>query len=584
MRMGFMNDKILHLDVTTNTNFLNISLSYANANIIGYKKQLVLLNKIESRCHEFIHTLNFAKRTNDQTKSLMDTVKQFGQSLCNDLIPIEIKSKLMNEDADYLILSIDNHLVNIPWELIIINNHFLCEIFSMGRKIKTPQTFIERDRKQIRLPLQMLIIANPRGDLKTATQEAIDICSDLDQEKIIQISMNSELSAEALCENFQSYDIIHFAGHASYHPQSPHKSGWQLAGEDMLTAAKIHQMTGNSFMPFMVFSNACQSARTEKWTQNNYDEYGIANAFMASGVSAYIGTHWDIHDESGRIFAQEFYQNIVLGCSVGKAIKNTRLKLLKSMPEIDWAAYVLYGDPCVTFVSDNSYRPIEFSHQLNMQTESSLKKQLISLNLNSIKEIRHWFTAFLFMIICSIGIIIIHNYYTQDAVIKVKKILITMTDQKQQRIESLFKELADIAVPVTSSQTDKINIEMLVESKHENPKMEDMILAVIQNKFVRHTNYRILESSGQSLDKVLEALLYKTKLFEKQEPIQFFMPDIIIFIALHNCGSKSIVLLRPVHVKHQSLLDKNIFVELNNDASIRSQREKLTKELAEILK
>lgn len=120
----------------------------------------------------------------------------------------------MNEDAEYLILTIDNHLVHIPWELIIIDDQFLCEKFSMGRKIKTPQKFIEKDRKQIRNPLQMMIIANPRGDLKSAGKEALEIHKDLSQEKMIQVSMNAVISTDDLCEKFQNYDIIHFAGHA----------------------------------------------------------------------------------------------------------------------------------------------------------------------------------------------------------------------------------------------------------------------------------------------------------------------------------------------------------------------------------
>jgi CHAT domain-containing protein len=577
-----MNYKILNFEIITNRDHLNISLYNTKSNLIGCNEHPVSLDQVSSRCDEMIQTLNTAKRKNDNAGTFINKVKQFGLALCNDLISVEIKSKLMNEDAEYLILTIDNHLVHIPWELIIIDDQFLCEKFSMGRKIKTPQKFIEKDRKQIRNPLQMMIIANPRGDLKSAGKEALEIHKDLSQEKMIQVSMNAVISTDDLCEKFQNYDIIHFAGHAEYHPEASDKSGWQMAGSDVLTAGRIYQMTGNSFMPSLVFSNACQSARTEKWIQDNYDDYGLANAFMASGVSAYIGSHWDINDESGRLFAQEFYKNIMFGCSVGKSIKNTRLKLQQSVTDIDWAAYVLYGDPSLTFItdSDNSNITTKFSDQTQLQTNQP-KKEKFSLNM--IKELRNWFTAIIVFIICGAGLLFMHNHFTKDELIKVKKILITIANQKQQRINSLFKELADIGVPAKKSSKEKLNIELLVDSKHENTATEDMILAVIQNKFVRHPGYRIIESSGQSLDKVLETLVNRLRLPGKKQSIEFSMPDIIIFIALYNCGSKSIVLLRPVLANNQNLMHENIFVELDNSISIRSQKDKLTKKLSEVL-
>ena len=89
-------------------------------------------------------------------------------------------------------------------------------------------------------------------------------------------------------------------------------------------------------MPALIFSNACQSARTEEWTLREYFQeeiFGLANAFVLAGVKHYIGTFWEILDEPSSKFALEFYKNLISGMTIGEAIRKARLTLIKQYGE-----------------------------------------------------------------------------------------------------------------------------------------------------------------------------------------------------------------------------------------------------------
>jgi len=118
-------------------------------------------------------------------------------------------------------------------------------------------------------------------------------------------------------------------------------------------------MVGTGTMPALIFSNACQSARTEEWGLKEFfqDEiFGLANAFILAGVKHYIGTFWEILDEPSRRFALEFYKNILAGSSVGEALRLARIKLINDYGEetIVWASYLLYGDPTYNYMDQIS--------------------------------------------------------------------------------------------------------------------------------------------------------------------------------------------------------------------------------------
>ena len=113
-------------------------------------------------------------------------------------------------------------------------------------------------------------------------------------------------------------------------------------------------MGGLQPMPSLVFSNACQSGHSGEWRIGEEDEqqiFGLANAYLLSGVQHYIGTFWEILDEPSSQFAKLFYGSLSQGESVGEAVRKAREKLIEAHGEetIVWAGYMVYGDPTFAF-------------------------------------------------------------------------------------------------------------------------------------------------------------------------------------------------------------------------------------------
>ena len=73
--------------------------------------------------------------------------------------------------------------------------------------------------------------------------------------------------------------------------------------------------------------------------------------FIDCGVSAFVGTMWEINDELASRFALEFYARLCgapnLGpVTLGEALRQARLAVRDADPaNPTWLAYVLYGDP-----------------------------------------------------------------------------------------------------------------------------------------------------------------------------------------------------------------------------------------------
>jgi len=338
---------------------LRIGLIRPGDSISSYGVMHIPIRKLEDYCGRMIDTLNRTTRKGIGYTEAVAQLKDLGTLLCNDFLTSEIKENLLHTDEIHLSVRTDDRLVHIPWELICLDDEFLCRRFAMGRNVQTRQTVRRGLQRQMEYPLKMWVVANPLGDLDKALEEGMEICDGMDRLNVVDVRINAFLGSEVSLADIQkkvrTYDMVHFAGHADYDDRHPEQSGWKLK-DSILQASDVKKMEGGAAMPLMVFSNACQSARTGEWEvaeklQENEEDssFGLANAFMMSGVRHYIGTSWEIRDESGRYFALEFYRHLLSGNTIGQALCRSRQTMSERGQDAGWAAYVLYGDPSVSY-------------------------------------------------------------------------------------------------------------------------------------------------------------------------------------------------------------------------------------------
>ena len=352
--------KVLRLEVARERDRLKISIHEHKAGeeitIRRYEEMPVSMDWIETRCREMVETLNRANRKGRLTREVLIKLREVGQAFYDEFFTMVVKRKFKETRAEYLSLNLDDHLVHIPWELLHDGHQFLCQRFNMGRLVRTKQTILGSRSRALARPLRMLILADPEGDLKAAYKEGTQIRDHMDRHKdLVNASMRSgNITPEFIREKIKNFDLVHFAGHADYHPDSPEESGWRLT-KDSLKAKDVIKMAGTATMPALIFSNACQSARTEVWSlKGDFHSgiFGLANAFLLAGVKHYVGTFWEILDEPSSLFALEFYNRLLNGSTTGESMRLSRQAMIKAYGEetIVWASYLLYGDPASSYL------------------------------------------------------------------------------------------------------------------------------------------------------------------------------------------------------------------------------------------
>lgn len=360
----------LHLEVAQHAEGLKISLAVQQAGVTQTVRQVeelaVPMERINQRCRQIVTRLNRTNRQGRLTTELLQKLKESGQLFRDELFSAHIKEQLNTGQADRLILTLDDQLIHIPWELLHDGHRFLCQQFAMGRVVRTRQQMIGSPSRDLALPLTMLVLADPDGDLKAAYDEGICIRDFVEtmQDKV-RVGFRSEgAQADFIRAKLRHFDIVHFAGHADYDEGRPERSGWRL-GREHLTAADILKMSGTGNMPALIFVNGCQSARADTHAAGYGAQipiFGMANAFILSGVNHYIGTCWEIPDDSSRRFAIAFYHHLYKGFSVGAAVRAARQTLIDQLGEhnIIWASYILYGDPSVRYLEKEAQpQPLE---------------------------------------------------------------------------------------------------------------------------------------------------------------------------------------------------------------------------------
>lgn len=311
--------------------------------------------QVNAVSQEIVSFFRRAERSSPEYSGLSENLRKAGQLLWDQLFTRTVKEKLKVCKGADLILCLDEELVNIPWELLYDGQDFLCLAFNTGRVIKTRQQITSPRYRSISSHLRMLILANPTDDLRCAYQEGLSIRNQFDRKrKAVSIDFKStHIDTLYVKKNLRDYDIVHFAGHCEHDRAEPSKSGWVLE-DGMLSAEDIYALAETLELPSLIFSNACGcSAFPESHLQADAQEkaYGVASAFLFSGVRHYIGSLFRIEDNAALHFAKEFYRQLLSGKPIGECLRSARLGLVQEygLESTWWARYLLYGDPSFAF-------------------------------------------------------------------------------------------------------------------------------------------------------------------------------------------------------------------------------------------
>ncbi|MDD5027760.1 MAG: CHAT domain-containing protein, partial [Candidatus Omnitrophica bacterium] len=346
-------EKTFVLEITRQDDLLKMSIfepKDTHLTLKQYSQHRVEFNEIDRLCQEVTAVLNKAGPLQDP--GFIKSLQKTAQALWGHLLSRSVKEKLKVIQPANLVLTIDEELINIPWELLYDGINFLCLNFNLGRLVRTKSSGAPAQYRSPAHIFKMLILADPTADLKCAYQEGLNIKNQFSHKHLnVHIDFKStNIDRLYVKKNLCDYDIVHFAGHCEYDQHNAKNSGWVLS-DGKFSIPDVLNMGQAVSLPALIFSNACYSARSSALGLIDPDyqkkNYSLAAAFLFSGVRHYVGSIRKIEDSAAIGFAKEFYHHLILGKSVGESMRLARIRLVRDygIISLHWSNYLLYGDP-----------------------------------------------------------------------------------------------------------------------------------------------------------------------------------------------------------------------------------------------
>ena len=580
----------IYLEAVLDNSQLKIGVYNSSDVIWHYMDICVPVETIQTICCNMADTLNKIARQGDKDYKIVQKLKTDGEILAQSLLTPGIIKKLKKTNHKDLIIKIDENLVHIPWELMYFDHNFLSLHFNTGRIVKTRQILPDTKKRESQSPVSMWILADPESNLAGADSEGIAICRFMDLQNsdtlVVDAVLNNKVTKEEINERLFDFDFVHFAGHSEYHQKNRQMDGWKIT-DGLFSVKDIDSMADSRLpMPFFVFTNGCQSARTEKWEKENDINYslGLANAFLISGVKHYLGTCWEIVDEQGSCFAKEFYFQMLSGKSIGQCVRLARQKLIKKYGTNStiWASYILYGDPGVKYFYKGE-KPEEYksekaiiSESKDDQTDKTSTKKVLTRSHK--KQIIFPFAGLLLLLAVTFSMFYIFNTNSNKnhPSPQLLQLLVKEDQKKQTEITRLIEKIQlrfdknkkiDFKNDLWTSSPLTMVIDFDSVLSRLNTAQESMIFALIQKQIIDTTKIICLERKN-FLVLLQEADISTSNLASadtKWKP-DFYSPEYLLFLTVQNSNSKILIIFRLVHRKRaiydvwHEVIEKNITV------------------------
>jgi CHAT domain-containing protein len=291
-------------------------------------------------------------------------VEDLSRTLFQLLVPHDFKNQA--RQMDRMVLVLDGYTANLPWELLLADDKPLALSTRMVRQLQSP-----RYRNQVRQTLEKraYVIGNPSTEgfnkvfadgLTRKAPEALDGLEGAGDEAqtVVNVlrqygydceeAIGGEKAVDIINKLYRSlYRIVHIAAHGVYDEKTRDggsRSGVVLSDGLLITAAEIGAM---ETVPDLVFLNCCHLAKADaRPVAFNRLAYSISRELIEMGVRAVVAAGWAVDDGAARVFAEEFYSQILRNRPFGDAVFAARSRTHEEFPGLNtWGAYQAYGDP-----------------------------------------------------------------------------------------------------------------------------------------------------------------------------------------------------------------------------------------------
>jgi CHAT domain-containing protein len=199
--------------------------------------------------------------------------------------------------------------------------------------------------KQVSREMKILAFGNPdlgerELDLPYTATEVENIKKRIAQTTIF---LRGDATKKRVKEMIDNFDIVHFATHGQYVPESPMNSSLLLTPDSRddgrLTALEILKL---HFKGRAVVLSACKTALGMSSTGTEI--IGLNRSFLYAGSPSIISTLWSVDDMATASFMDDFYGYIEKNKDIADALRLSQLNMInKGYDPYFWAPFILTG-------------------------------------------------------------------------------------------------------------------------------------------------------------------------------------------------------------------------------------------------
>jgi CHAT domain-containing protein/TPR repeat protein len=204
-----------------------------------------------------------------------------------------------------------------------------------------------------------VVLGNPTGDLPGAETEARRVAARLG----VTPQLGQHATREALL-GAAAPAVLHVAAHGTYDVRDPLLSGVELA-DGMVT---VEDLLDSGPAPGLLVLSGCLTGMSAH--KPGEELTGLAQAALRNGTRSVVATLWETFDESSTVFFEHFYQALTQGAQVSQAIGHAQESLATGPADydqpVDWAPFLLIGDPSLRLVEREKAPLISYLHGLDL--------------------------------------------------------------------------------------------------------------------------------------------------------------------------------------------------------------------------
>lgn len=175
-------------------------------------------------------------------------------------------------------------------------------------------------------PKAVLVVADPRGDLPGARDEAKYIAQRMTGASML---VGRRATRGAVLQQLEGVHRLHFAGHGRFLGMDGWDSTLILAAQDTLSIADIFTMARP---PKTVVLTGCETA-----SSGERERLGLAHAFVLSGSLVVVAATREVDDDVALRFAKALYADPK--APLVEAFHHAQRHLLKTSKTSDWAPF-----------------------------------------------------------------------------------------------------------------------------------------------------------------------------------------------------------------------------------------------------